>query len=552
MTEQPQKGFSIRLHRLALENFKCHRHLVLEFGGRDATIFGDNGAGKTSVYDALTWLLFGKDSAGNADPGLTVKPLGPEGQVVDHEAITAVEAELEVRGERVTLGRTLREVWTGKGGKRTFAGNTSCYYLDGAALRKSEFDAKVSALAPELPFRLMANVHAFAGELPWQERRAILFEMAHCPSEEALLGERPEFACLRDRGRLTLEEYRRKLLARRKALTQAGADLPPRMDECRRQLEALGQEDFAAARDRMAVLLARKEALEGAGSDHTQDIARHRQRQRALQSQLDRLEQQGRRIRRDQSQCRREELEELERVYVPGVCPACGQSLPREAREAFQRDREEKLQALARRKEALAAEAARLEDLAGTLEQNLQEIRRQILAWEQADPGPGRDREAWNRELEGCRETLAREALYRQLKGRLEELSAQARDNGQTLARTEEALSALERFYRYKAGVLEERVNSLFSLATFRLFREKVEGGLEERCDLVYRGIPWQGLNSAAKVNLGIDAINALGRFYGFTVPLFVDNAESVTCLEPANTQVIRLAVRPGAELRLE
>ena len=52
----------IKIKRLVLENFKCHKSLKLDFEGGNASIYGDNASGKTSVYDALTWLLFGKDS----------------------------------------------------------------------------------------------------------------------------------------------------------------------------------------------------------------------------------------------------------------------------------------------------------------------------------------------------------------------------------------------------------------------------------------------------------------------------------------------------------
>ena len=52
----------IKIKRLVLENFKCHKSLRLDFEGGNASIYGDNASGKTSIYDALTWLLFGKDS----------------------------------------------------------------------------------------------------------------------------------------------------------------------------------------------------------------------------------------------------------------------------------------------------------------------------------------------------------------------------------------------------------------------------------------------------------------------------------------------------------
>ena len=90
---------------------------------------------------------------------------------------------------------------------------------------------------------------------------------------------------------------------------------------------------------------------------------------------------------------------------------------------------------------------------------------------------------------------------------------------------------------------MEEGVNSLFRVARFRLFREQANGGLEERCDVVCGGVPYLGLNNGAKINVGIDIINTLSRHFGVAVPLFVDNAESVTRLEYADTQVIRLVV---------
>ena len=45
---------SIRIKRLALENFKCHKSLTLDFMGGNASVYGDNATGKTSIYDALT------------------------------------------------------------------------------------------------------------------------------------------------------------------------------------------------------------------------------------------------------------------------------------------------------------------------------------------------------------------------------------------------------------------------------------------------------------------------------------------------------------------
>ena len=151
---------SIQIMRLTLDNFKCHRHLTLQLGGRNATLYGDNATGKTSVYDALTWLLFGKDSAGNGEKNIEIKPLDSTGSVIDHSAITSVEAELSVDGEITTLKRTYLEVWSTKRGTsvETYDGNTSEYFVDGVPCKKYAFESKIKELVPEDTFRLLTAV----------------------------------------------------------------------------------------------------------------------------------------------------------------------------------------------------------------------------------------------------------------------------------------------------------------------------------------------------------------------------------------------------------
>lgn len=136
----------------------------------------------------------------------------------------------------------------------------------------------------------------------------------------------------------------------------------------------------------------------------------------------------------------------------------------------------------------------------------------------------------------------------------MEELRAQAAAASDELNRVDGMLFLCEEFMRYKAKFIEESINRRFSLVRFRLFREQINGGLEDCCDVTVDGIPYAtGLNNGAKVNAGIDIINTLSRHYSAQVPLFVDNAESVTQLTQADTQVIRLVVSESdKELRCE
>ena len=157
----------IKLISLCLENFKNHRNLRLDFNGRNATISGDNATGKTSVYDGLMWLLFNKDSAGNGDKNFEVKPLDSDGNVLDHNALTSVEAVFSVNGEKLTLLRTFREKWETRRGssEAVFTGNTSEYTIDGVPVKSNVFKDKVNELVSEDTFRLLTNTTYFSNDI---------------------------------------------------------------------------------------------------------------------------------------------------------------------------------------------------------------------------------------------------------------------------------------------------------------------------------------------------------------------------------------------------
>jgi hypothetical protein len=87
----------------------------------------------------------------------------------------------------------------------------------------------------------------------------------------------------------------------------------------------------------------------------------------------------------------------------------------------------------------------------------------------------------------------------------------------------------------------------------WKLFEEQINGGLRDCCIATVNGVPYADLNSGMKINAGLDVIRTLSAAKGISVPLFVDNAESVTQLEDVDTQVIRLVVsEEDKSLRVE
>ncbi|MRN56799.1 hypothetical protein [Paenibacillus monticola] len=142
----------------------------------------------------------------------------------------------------------------------------------------------------------------------------------------------------------------------------------------------------------------------------------------------------------------------------------------------------------------------------------------------------------------------------RKAQARIVELEEQEKALASEYERLQHELFLMEEFTKRKVSMLDTKINSKFRLARFRLFEDQINGGLKEVCDTLYKGVPYDGgLNNAARINVGLDIINTLGEHYGFSAPIFVDNAEAVTRLIDTNAQVIRLVVSEAdKQLRIE
>lgn len=629
----------IRLKRLELENFKCHAALRLDFDGGNASIYGDNATGKTSVYDALTWLLFGKDSSGNGEKNIEIKPLDGNGEVRDHLAVTAVEAVLLADGEEVRLRRTYREIWSTKRGssEATYDGNTSEYYVDGVPCKKNAFQERVGQLVDEDTFRMLTSVSYFSAGMSWQERRAALFRVAGVMDDIQILGTDERFApMLEGMGRLSVEDYKKKLLSQKKGYVGAKTEIPARISECEKTIDGLREIDFAAEKEALAVLNAKRDGISSQLLAIEHDSAAEQKRLEIRQAELEisKLESENKAFRAEQNvgtACaadirrdivmlqarlgnRKLLLEGAEKTiadcerkigeyrdswasanneaFSGGKCPTCGQDLPeaqrRKAAAAFEAQKNKRLreiEALAEsRKDAChqaedrraelqqdiseleaqitrkQAEAAQLEgqavevrDMDGFAERK-QELNRQLSALKgeledltrdsyNVKEGLRREMAAVNAEIGDKMNLISKESLLDYSRKRVEELRADAKSASVCLESIEKMLVLMDEYSRYKTRFVEDSINSCFRIARFRLFREQANGGVEDRCDVVYDGIPYMSLNNGMKTNVGIDIINTLSRAYGVRVPLFVDNAESVTRLEVPETQTIRLVV---------
>ena len=126
---------------------------------------------------------------------------------------------------------------------------------------------------------------------------------------------------------------------------------------------------------------------------------------------------------------------------------------------------------------------------------------------------------------------------------RIAELETQQAELAAEKSKLDEASYLMDEFIRAKVNMLEDVINSRFKLARFKMFNVMLNGNIEECCETTYKGVPYRSMNNAARINVGLDIINTLTKYFKVEAPVFIDNAEAVTEFVPVNSQTIKLIV---------
>ena len=148
-------------------------------------------------------------------------------------------------------------------------------------------------------------------------------------------------------------------------------------------------------------------------------------------------------------------------------------------------------------------------------------------------------------------EKLALIAQADKFKSRIEELKAQHKKLGAEFETLEQQLNLAQLFITSKVHMLTDKINSKFTIARFKLFEQQINGGISECCEAITaNGAPYNSaMSNGERVKISLDICATLARHYGKNLPIFVDNAESVTGMQDIDMQKILLIVSHHDEL---
>ena len=624
----------MKLLKLNLQNFKGIRNSEFDFGGIDATIYGDNATGKTTVFDSLCWLLFGKDSLDRADFEIKTLENGEPIHKVNHE----VEAEfLNDDGNSFTLRRVYREKYSSpRGGDTKLTGHTTDYFINEVPVKEKEYKQYINDVIAEDVFKLITNPLYFNEQYSWQNRRKLLLEISGDIKDDEVINSRSELTRLAEllNGR-TVDEQRKIVAAKKTAINKELDMIPVRIDEALRNkadiatsesklttdIETLNKSinelenqkatiinGFSSTEKRSKIdeigrqLKARQSEVL---SIYNSEKQRKRGEYEALLTQLKIIESEHDRY-TDRAYDLAKDIErESKRIetlqaefdtfnaqeFNKEACPTCGQPLPEdkqaELEAAFNSEKAAKLEEwqsliesakklkdnYEEQREVLLVKAdgltkeikdktkayeSKFKEYESYLEPNVEddpdykELKAELFLLELDEGEEADDKEVARlddeissvKEKRAALETeLNKYTLNADIQKRVIELENQQQKLAAEKNLLDETSFLIDEFVKAKVDMLEESINSHFEYARFKMFNVLVNGNIEECCETTYKGVPYRSMNNAARMNVGLDIINALTKFYNVTAPVFIDNAEAVTDFIKCNSQTIKLVV---------
>ena len=230
----------MKIQSLVLRNFKGIKEFELSAGGKDVSVYADNGLGKTTIADSFNWLLFGKDSLGRAK--FEIKTLDGSGNVI-HGLEHEVEGTFDIGGKQLKLKKVYKEKWTKKKGQptATFTGHTTDHFIDDVPVNEKVYTAKIAEIVNEDIFRLLTSP-LFFNELHWEKRREIILQVCGDVSDEEVITSDKSLADLPAilNGRL-LDDHRKVVTAQKTRINGELKDIPVRINEVNRSLPDVSQ-----------------------------------------------------------------------------------------------------------------------------------------------------------------------------------------------------------------------------------------------------------------------------------------------------------------------
>jgi len=492
----------ITFNELVLRNFKSHKDLTLTFGPINR-ILGTNGAGKSSIGEAITWALYGVDTLGNT----LIKALSPEPTNYEYDRVEA-HVLMTVDGKEIRIGRMIEN------GK-------ALYRINDVPKSATAFKETVESLFDKTLFLSLFNPLYFFTQ-KWEEQRAQLLQYVPQPTNKEVFEQQDSLhvkklePLLKKKPVADLEAQHKdnknrkdkdvlflsgQVKAIRDDYNQAPEADPNEIEKLKAELSAAGKElDDADAKDgAQARLILASDKL--------------RAELHYIKVKADGVKQQ---------------YTKVKETPVADSCHVCNQPLTDEAKANAVNHFNTSLLYIREQYNELVAKH--------------KEMKSKLEAIVIPDDDPT-DFQALHRK---CVELQTLINKLNDRAGLAEKLvNAEAKEQEARDSHNESVLilEAIKAFKAVEAALMAEKIAGLFPTLTLDLKQYNADGTEKPYFEVYQDGKPFRKLSKAESVKAGLELVDVLVKQSGITAPMFLDNAESILRYKAPAGQLIECRV---------
>lgn len=499
----------IRFRKLKLVNFKNHKELTVDFNER-TDIIGDNGKGKSTIGEAVSFLTYGTDLVGSK--------MNPTPTTYEADESMS-ELLLEVDGKDLLLGRSVIK-------------GTNKFFVNEVPSKAAEFDSVIiQALDSKELFLSLFNP-TFFFTMHWEKQREMILKYTTAPANTEVF-----------KKMVKLQADKLKVLVKKHSLDD--------LEKIHRGNKTKLDKAYIAAQSRTKTLLEQLDdsaptvpleslTLEMNGfikvrNEIEQSIEGFQEsnvRRNRLQQKINALTQERDGI--------KEQFGRIKNEPVPESCRVCEQPLQDESINAVKSEKERRTEQVKGQFSEVVSSRKALEEELATIE--LVDVSEQLEKARNAQF-----------EIEKIQRELDKHKRSADLSQMAEGAAASEKE---TLSELNESIFIIDAIKAFRATEVElqaEKVQGLFENLTVKLF-EKVKTTGEDKPTFVVQmdGKDYAKLSLSEKTKAGLELRDVLSEQSGIIAPCFVDNAETITSFKEPSGQLITARVVAGRELTIE
>lgn len=537
----------LRFLELELKDFKGVEDITIKFNDDVTDIIGCNGTGKSSLSDAINWVLFGTDANGKSKFDLF--PLDSDNNLIPGKE-PMVRLLTELNAEQLEF-------------KRVQLKDTKCY-VDGVPKPPKKYKEFVSEIIDETLFKVLLNPVYLGLNLKWQDQKALILD--NFEVEDVIIVKDDYIEIKDDVLKLGVEDAKSKYDALIKELTKEINKLQGKKELKESEIATESSEskdDLITKRDHLNVQLAESEkqmdnihplkdelyAIKKKINDKQDVIDRD---VRTAQTKVDELK-------ADKSVKGKEYTKLMSDLKsVSDTCAFCGAELDEKGVEEQKKVLDNKIDKIVtegtaigeqlklaeldlkskqsvRVDNALYDEKTRLENLIKEIENTIDSVTINSLR-EQI------------RELD---KQINSYELIAKAKDDLKAIKKDLADKTDKLDDAERLLTLAKDYHKEYSSLVADKLNESLKEVSIRTFKEQKNGSLVETFEITRDGVPYPSVNTAGKAKAGFELIDFISKALDLDFPIIYDNFEGIVTKINVDKQLITLSAVAGEKLRV-